>query len=743
MLTDDAERAEQVARELDAAQPRPPRDRAADPVRRRCRLRGPAARGRARGGRARGGTRAWWASWPPGWWSATAGPAWSSRSDGDTRPGLGPQHRPLRPARRPRRRGGAPDRASAATGWRPGWRSRPTASSDFRAALAAHAGERLAPGRPDARRAGRRRRARRRAHAGPGRGAGAPGPFGAGNPAPRPAGARRADRARDRHGRGAQARPLLAGRRRGAGAWGGVPHARSARWPRRAPAPGRGGGPRAQPLERAVEPRVVLCSLCPATRAVSSRELARPAVLGRPRVRAGRRSRAVVASRRAALARRAVVRDRRGEGFAGVAGDLLTSGEPVLVVVADVSAAVALAREPGGRDRPRWTRRGVVVRPRRGPGVGRAYRHLLALDPPPAQGAPCSARPGGGLRAPGVGRCRVRLHGGLLALAAGRAAGARRVLAGAPTAGRSRARRSRRRCEAPAHTPARARWGAVCCGCWSRSGLVATTRRGLPGLTGGAARTSSASPPTAPTRGRLAPAERYLSRAAETVAEPLHRQGGQSRAAGLHPSPACRPRSTLPWRRCPGRARRARDGSPRARANGERRASPSPAPPRRKAAAAVAEPDFERRHGRPGDTAHAPAGPGPRSPTTSGSCSAICSRWSRSTPPRPPRTIDRELVQQRLRVRVRAPRRPAPRVGRGLHRAPGRRGQDLRGHAPRHGHAVRRAAARHRRGHQRLARGGAARVRRRGRPRWWTGSPSSPASPSRAATTARPRTTAR
>ena len=68
----------------------------------------------------------------------------------------------------------------------------------------------------------------------------------------------------------------------------------------------------------------------------------------------------------------------------------------------------------------------------------------------------------------------------------------------------------------------------------------------------------------------------------------------------------------------------------------------------------------------------------------------------------------------RLPVRVRAPRRSAAQVGRGLHHAPGRRGQDLRGHAPGHRDAVRRAAARHRRGHERVARRGARALRRRG-----------------------------
>ena len=91
----------------------------------------------------------------------------------------------------------------------------------------------------------------------------------------------------------------------------------------------------------------------------------------------------------------------------------------------------------------------------------------------------------------------------------------------------------------------------------------------------------------------------------------------------------------------------------------------------------------------------------PTSPTSSASSSPTCSRSSRSTPTRSPQTVDRETRRQGVRVRLRAPRRPAPQVGRGLHRPPGRRGEDLRRHAPRHRDAVRRAAARHRRGHER------------------------------------------
>ncbi len=94
---------------------------------------------------------------------------------------------------------------------------------------------------------------------------------------------------------------------------------------------------------------------------------------------------------------RAVV-DRRGEGFGGTAGDLLTSGEPVVVLVTDLArrrealerliaglgaGALAVAEWEGiGRD----------------PGAFATTTHLLALDPPPvAEGiAALAAFPGPG-----------------------------------------------------------------------------------------------------------------------------------------------------------------------------------------------------------------------------------------------------------------------------------------------------------------------------------------------------------
>ena len=70
----------------------------------------------------------------------------------------------------------------------------------------------------------------------------------------------------------------------------------------------------------------------------------------------------------------------------------------------------------------------------------------------------------------------------------------------------------------------------------------------------------------------------------------------------------------------------------------------------------------------------------------------------------------------RLRLRLRAPRGPDAPLGRRVHHASRRGRADLRRHAPRHRDALRRAAARHGRGHQREPRGDRGRLRRAGRP---------------------------
>jgi hypothetical protein len=86
------------------------------------------------------------------------------------------------------------------------------------------------------------------------------------------------------------------------------------------------------------------------------------------------------------------VRDRRGEGFAGVAGDLLSSGESVLVVCADVSRR---------RDGLESLVAGISARVRTADGspceglaiaswdeletdpeLAAPYEHVIALDPP-------------------------------------------------------------------------------------------------------------------------------------------------------------------------------------------------------------------------------------------------------------------------------------------------------------------------------------------------------------------------
>jgi len=77
------------------------------------------------------------------------------------------------------------------------------------------------------------------------------------------------------------------------------------------------------------------------------------------------------------------LRDRRGEAFAALAGDLLSSGEEVLLVVADLERRrVALeATVAGGAAEGlaalTWTALGAEPR------LAHRHAHLVALDPPP------------------------------------------------------------------------------------------------------------------------------------------------------------------------------------------------------------------------------------------------------------------------------------------------------------------------------------------------------------------------
>ena len=77
------------------------------------------------------------------------------------------------------------------------------------------------------------------------------------------------------------------------------------------------------------------------------------------------------------------IRDRRGEGLAAVVTDLLTSGEPVLVLVADLERRRAslegllAGAAPSGLAAINWE--ALALAPR----LAEPYAHLLALDPPP------------------------------------------------------------------------------------------------------------------------------------------------------------------------------------------------------------------------------------------------------------------------------------------------------------------------------------------------------------------------
>jgi single-stranded-DNA-specific exonuclease len=87
----------------------------------------------------------------------------------------------------------------------------------------------------------------------------------------------------------------------------------------------------------------------------------------------------------AAIGPSRALRDRRGEGLVGIAGDLLTSGESVLVVVADIARRrtglerLVAGMAPGRLAVASWEALG------RDPSLGARFAHLLAFDPPPVE----------------------------------------------------------------------------------------------------------------------------------------------------------------------------------------------------------------------------------------------------------------------------------------------------------------------------------------------------------------------
>jgi single-stranded-DNA-specific exonuclease len=129
------------------------------------------------------------------------------------------------------------------------------------------------------------------------------------------------------------------------------------------------------------EPRIVLRAMCP-TAAGSVRALGEhePFWSRVARLLAG-------ADDPPAPAAPALVVDRRGSGFAGVLGDLLTSGEQVLVAVADVPRrrasleALVAGLAPDGLTVASWAALA------HDPALASGFAHVVALDPPPGAAA--------------------------------------------------------------------------------------------------------------------------------------------------------------------------------------------------------------------------------------------------------------------------------------------------------------------------------------------------------------------
>jgi single-stranded-DNA-specific exonuclease len=143
-----------------------------------------------------------------------------------------------------------------------------------------------------------------------------------------------------------------------------------------------------------VEPRVILRSLCPTPRGDLRvlgedgtfwerlcRALEQRGGSAEPPPAGGQPGGSAAAGRSGGPPRPLV--DRRREGFAGVAGDLFSSGEKVLVAVADVPRrregleAIVAGLAPEGMPVASW--RAIEAEP----GLAVGFDHLLALDPPP------------------------------------------------------------------------------------------------------------------------------------------------------------------------------------------------------------------------------------------------------------------------------------------------------------------------------------------------------------------------
>ena len=134
------------------------------------------------------------------------------------------------------------------------------------------------------------------------------------------------------------------------------------------------------------EPRILLRALCESLRGEVRALGEDGSFWARLAAAAGRR--------RAWPARPGSVVDRRGDGFAGVVGELITSGEPVLVGVADVARrresleTLVAGLADDGLAVVSWDALAAD------PGLADGFPHLVALDPPPGGApTPCSRSP--------------------------------------------------------------------------------------------------------------------------------------------------------------------------------------------------------------------------------------------------------------------------------------------------------------------------------------------------------------
>jgi single-stranded-DNA-specific exonuclease len=137
-----------------------------------------------------------------------------------------------------------------------------------------------------------------------------------------------------------------------------------------------------------VEPRLVLRALCPTERGSCALvEPEEPYLAAFERELGSDAREASVGAAPSAQRRR--LHDRRGEGFAGVAGDLVSTGERVLVVCADAArrrpameeliAGISAQVGDGERSEPGLVEWDTLVRR---PELAAPYEHALALDPP-------------------------------------------------------------------------------------------------------------------------------------------------------------------------------------------------------------------------------------------------------------------------------------------------------------------------------------------------------------------------